>query len=153
MDPTTVHFADGSIASGEQSRKPTDLVGAGMDADSEIRPGSNNKNFSQQSYGAHFAEVGVDEDTGEVRLRRMLGLNPSREANRPILAFSEIAANQAVMRNADRSGLTGNAGLSMSPDARHVARSRDPPLRHRRSQAKVGFRISKLRIARLSGAA
>jgi xanthine dehydrogenase YagR molybdenum-binding subunit len=74
MDPATAHFTDGSIASGEQSRKLTDLVGAGMDADGEIRPGRNNKDFSQQSYGAHFAEVGVDEDTGEVRLRRMLGV-------------------------------------------------------------------------------
>jgi xanthine dehydrogenase YagR molybdenum-binding subunit len=74
LDPATVHFADGSITSGEQSRKLTDLVGAGMDADGEIQPGRNNKDFSQQSYGAHFAEVGVDEDTGEVRVRRMLGV-------------------------------------------------------------------------------
>jgi xanthine dehydrogenase YagR molybdenum-binding subunit len=74
MDPATARFADGSIASGEQAKKLTDLVGSGMDADGEIQPGSNNKNFSQQSYGAHFAEVGVDVDTGEVRLRRMLGV-------------------------------------------------------------------------------
>jgi xanthine dehydrogenase YagR molybdenum-binding subunit len=74
MDPATARFSNGSIASGEQSRKLTDLVGAGMDADGEIRPGRNNKDFSQQSYGAHFAEVGVDADTGEVRLRRMLGV-------------------------------------------------------------------------------
>ena len=38
------------------------------------RPAENNKDYSQQSYGAHFAEVGVDQDTGEVRLRRMLGV-------------------------------------------------------------------------------
>src|ERR1700681_619579 len=31
MDPTTVQFADGSIASGEQSRELTDLVRAGID--------------------------------------------------------------------------------------------------------------------------
>ncbi len=74
MDPATARFADGRIASGEQSRRLTDLVGPGMDADGEIQPGSNNKDFSQQSYGAHFAEVGVDVDTGEVRLRRMLGV-------------------------------------------------------------------------------
>jgi CO/xanthine dehydrogenase Mo-binding subunit len=37
-------------------------------------PGRTLRNFSQQSYGAHFAEVGVDADTGEVRLRRMLGV-------------------------------------------------------------------------------
>jgi xanthine dehydrogenase YagR molybdenum-binding subunit len=74
MDPKTARFADGSIASGEQSRKLTDLVGTGIDADGEIEPGSNNTDFSQQSYGAHFAEVGVDMDTGEVRVRRMLGV-------------------------------------------------------------------------------
>ena len=74
MDLATARFVDGTIASGEQSRNLTDLVGAGLDADGEIKPGRNNKDFSQQSYGAHFAEVGVDEDTGEVRLRRMLGV-------------------------------------------------------------------------------
>src|SRR5258707_2834235 len=74
MDLATARFVDGTIASGEQSRNLADLVGAGLDADGEIKPGRNNKDFSQQSYGAHFAEVGVDADTGEVRLRRMLGV-------------------------------------------------------------------------------
>jgi xanthine dehydrogenase YagR molybdenum-binding subunit len=32
------------------------------------------KKYSQFSYGAHFAEVAVDIDTGEIRLRRMLGV-------------------------------------------------------------------------------
>jgi xanthine dehydrogenase YagR molybdenum-binding subunit len=74
MDPETARFANGSIASGEHSIRLTDLVGDGLEADGEIRPGRTAKDFSQQSYGAHFAEVGVDEDTGEVRLRRMLGV-------------------------------------------------------------------------------
>ena len=74
MDPATVRFADGIIASGEQSKKLTDLVGTGMDAEGEIQPGRNNTDFSQQSYGAHFAEVGIDAVSGEVRLRRMLGV-------------------------------------------------------------------------------
>jgi len=30
--------------------------------------------YSIHTYGAHFAEVGVDADTGEIRLRRMLGV-------------------------------------------------------------------------------
>lgn len=74
MDPQTARFINGSIESGEHSLRLTDIVGSGVEADGEIRPGSNNKDFSQQSYGAHFAEVGVDADTGEVRLRRMLGV-------------------------------------------------------------------------------
>ena len=34
----------------------------------------NYKDYSQNTYGASFAEVGVDAATGEVRLRRMLGV-------------------------------------------------------------------------------
>ena len=74
MDVKTARFADGSVASGERSIKLKDLVGTGIEADGEIEPGRNNREFSQQSYGAHFAEVGVDADTGELRLRRMLGV-------------------------------------------------------------------------------
>jgi xanthine dehydrogenase YagR molybdenum-binding subunit len=74
MDPDTAQFADGRIAAAGQTKSLTDLVGAGLDADGEISPGSTLRDFSQQSYGAHFAEVGVDADTGEVRLRRMLGV-------------------------------------------------------------------------------
>jgi len=74
MDPNTARFGDGHIATAERSVDLTELVGAGIEAEGEIRPGRNNQDFSQQSYGAHFSEVGVDRDTGEVRLRRMLGV-------------------------------------------------------------------------------
>ena len=75
VEPESARFADGRIEAAGQSRPLVDLVGPeGIDADGEIRPGATLKEFSQQSYGAHFAEVGVDIDTGEVRLRRMLGV-------------------------------------------------------------------------------
>ena len=74
MDSNTARFADGRITADGQTKTLVDLVGGGLDADGEIRPGSTLKDFSQQSYGANFAEVGVDADTGEVRLRRMLGV-------------------------------------------------------------------------------
>src|ERR1700729_2782744 len=74
MDPHTAAFANGRISDVDRTKSLTSLVGAGLDADGEIKPGSTLRDFSQQSYGAHFAEVGVDADTGEVRLRRMLGV-------------------------------------------------------------------------------
>jgi xanthine dehydrogenase YagR molybdenum-binding subunit len=43
-------------------------------ADGQIGPGEMGEKYSQQAYGAQFAEVAVDADTGEVRLRRMLGV-------------------------------------------------------------------------------
>jgi xanthine dehydrogenase YagR molybdenum-binding subunit len=45
-----------------------------LQAEVSAKPGDEFKKFSQYSYGAHFAEVGVDATTGEVRLRRMLGV-------------------------------------------------------------------------------
>src|SRR4029453_16476832 len=45
-----------------------------LQAEAKAEPGEEFKKFSQYSYGAHFAEVGVDADTGEIRLRRMLGV-------------------------------------------------------------------------------
>jgi xanthine dehydrogenase YagR molybdenum-binding subunit len=75
VDPDTARFADGRIEAAGQSRSLASLVGPeGVDADGEIIPGATVRDFSQQSYGAHFAEVGVDVDTGEVRVRRMLGV-------------------------------------------------------------------------------
>jgi xanthine dehydrogenase YagR molybdenum-binding subunit len=49
----------------------------GVEAEGEIanmRDDPNYKNYSIHAYGAHFAEVGVDADTAEIRLRRMLGV-------------------------------------------------------------------------------
>jgi xanthine dehydrogenase YagR molybdenum-binding subunit len=45
-----------------------------LQAEGQSEPGEEYKKFSQYSYGAHFAEVAVDSTTGEVRLRRMLGV-------------------------------------------------------------------------------
>jgi xanthine dehydrogenase YagR molybdenum-binding subunit len=42
----------------------------------------NYRDYSINTYGAHFAEVGVDADTGETRLRRVLGVfAPGRVLN------------------------------------------------------------------------
>ncbi len=49
----------------------------GMEAEGEIismRNDPNYKNYSIHAYGAHFVEIGVDADTAEIRLRRMLGV-------------------------------------------------------------------------------
>jgi xanthine dehydrogenase YagR molybdenum-binding subunit len=75
MEPTTAQFAGGWVSDGQTSKTLASLVGAaGLEAKGSIRPGEMEKKYSQQSYGAQFAEVAVDADTGEVRLRRMLGV-------------------------------------------------------------------------------
>ena len=75
MDVSEAVFSGGQISAGGQSRFLAAVAGVlGMEADGEIKPGDMEKKFSQQAYGAHFAEVAVDMDSGEVRLRRMLGV-------------------------------------------------------------------------------
>jgi len=74
FDSADAVFADGRITAGNRWRALKDLAGPqGLEAKGEIKPGEMEKRFAQYSYGAHFAEVGVDADTGEIRLRRMLG--------------------------------------------------------------------------------
>jgi xanthine dehydrogenase YagR molybdenum-binding subunit len=67
-------FANGQVSGGRTSASLAGLAGLGMEADGQIKPGEMTKKFSQQAYGAHFAEVAVDIDSGEVRVRRMLGV-------------------------------------------------------------------------------
>ncbi len=68
-------FAGGRVSGGGRSDSLGALAGTlGLEAVGEIKPGNMAKKFSQQAYGAHFAEVAVDMDTGEIRLRRMLGV-------------------------------------------------------------------------------
>jgi xanthine dehydrogenase YagR molybdenum-binding subunit len=46
----------------------------GLEARAEHQGSPKEPKFSTQAYGAQFAEVAVDRDTGEIRLRRMLGV-------------------------------------------------------------------------------
>jgi xanthine dehydrogenase YagR molybdenum-binding subunit len=73
-----VTFQDGVIAIANRSESLADLIRRakpeGLTAQGEIRPAADARNWSQHTYGSHFAEVGVDTVTGEVRTRRMLGV-------------------------------------------------------------------------------
>jgi xanthine dehydrogenase YagR molybdenum-binding subunit len=68
-------FEDGFIRIGNRSKALADLVGAsGLAAMGEIKPGKTQQAYTHAGYGAHFCEVSVDSDTGEIRVRRMLGV-------------------------------------------------------------------------------
>src|SRR5215813_30661 len=44
------------------------------EAEGSATPADLDNHYGHAGFGAHFAEVGVDRDTGEVRVRRMLGV-------------------------------------------------------------------------------
>lgn len=55
-----------------RTKFPTGIEAVGSTASQAQEP--NYAKYSTSSYGAHFAEVHVDADTGEIRLARMLGV-------------------------------------------------------------------------------
>ncbi len=68
-------FADGKISAGGRSVPLRQLAANGpVIAEDRMSYGDLTKKYAQASFGAHFAEVGVDAATGEVRVRRMLSV-------------------------------------------------------------------------------
>lgn len=78
---TEASFADSEVRFGQRSAGLADLIRRiapdGLEAEGSVAAGAatqSYKAYSQHSYGAHFAEVAVDCDTGEIRMRRMLAV-------------------------------------------------------------------------------
>lgn len=73
-----VTFENGVIAIENRSETLAALVARaqpeGVYVEGSISPAADARDYSQHTYGAHFAEVGVNSVTGEVRLRRMFGV-------------------------------------------------------------------------------
>ncbi len=71
-------FQDGMIAIGNRSERLSALVSRaapdGVYREAASGPAADQGAWDRRSYGAQFAEVGVDTVTGEVRVRRMLGV-------------------------------------------------------------------------------
>lgn len=73
-DAEALEIRDGMASLDGRQRSLVDLLeGEDMAEIGSIKPGKTFKDFSQASYGAFFAEVGVHAFTGEVRVRRMTG--------------------------------------------------------------------------------
>jgi xanthine dehydrogenase YagR molybdenum-binding subunit len=99
-----VEFADGHVRAGNR-RVPLGEAadGAELVAEDEITYGDLAKQYAQQTFGAHFVEVGVDASTGEIRLRRMLAvcaagriLNP-KAARSQVIGAMTMGAGAALM--------------------------------------------------------
>ncbi|RWM81617.1 MAG: xanthine dehydrogenase family protein molybdopterin-binding subunit [Mesorhizobium sp.] len=78
---TEASFADSEVRIGQRSASLADLIRRiapdGFEAEGSVAAGAvtqSYKAYSQHSYGAHFAEIAVDCDTGEIRMRRMLAV-------------------------------------------------------------------------------
>jgi len=90
-------FADGCIVSGGRRVTLADAVGAdGLAAEDRIEFGSLTRDYAQATFGAHFAEVGVDAATGEVRVRRQCGAFAAGRILNPKTARSQVAGSMTM---------------------------------------------------------
>jgi xanthine dehydrogenase YagR molybdenum-binding subunit len=72
-----VRLGDGRLAAGNRWEKLAEIAARhseGIAGEGAVAPGSTYERFSQHSFAAFFAEVQVDLDTAETRVRRMLGV-------------------------------------------------------------------------------
>ncbi|EZP56549.1 xanthine dehydrogenase family protein molybdopterin-binding subunit [Sphingomonas sp. RIT328] len=90
--PEDLLLHDGVVTAGGRSVALVDLLdGAAIVATGKTGPGAETQATSQASHGAHFVEVAVHAVTGEVRVRRMLGVfDVGRVLN------AKTAANQLI---------------------------------------------------------
>ncbi len=91
FNSTETVFADGEVRSGNRSVPLAEAAGdielVGEDA---IEYGDLGKKVQQSTFGAHFVEVGVDSDTAEIRVRRMLAVCAAGRILNPKMARSQV---------------------------------------------------------------
>jgi len=115
-------FESGRLLSQGRAVSLGDLAGReGVSAEDSIEFGDLSKKYAQATFGAHFAEVGVDALTGEVRVRRMSGafaagriLNP-KTARSQVIGAMTMGLGAALMEEAivdKRHGLFINHDLA-----------------------------------------
>ena len=95
------------VRSGNRTVPLAEAAGeAGISAEDSIEFGDLGNSYAQSTFGAHFAEVGVDAATGEIRVRRMGGafaagriLNP-KSARSQVIGAMTMGVGAALMEEA-----------------------------------------------------
>jgi xanthine dehydrogenase YagR molybdenum-binding subunit len=93
-DPAQLTMQGGSVTLGGRTESLGEFVRrvapTGVEAEGANTPKPEGQQFAQHAYGAFFAEVEVDLDTAEPRLRRMLGVFAAGRILNPKTARSQL---------------------------------------------------------------
>ncbi|MFB6805241.1 xanthine dehydrogenase family protein molybdopterin-binding subunit [Streptomyces sp. NPDC056387] len=109
------------------------LPAAGLSASADTTQSANQKSpYARHSFGAHFAEVQADTVTGEVRVRRLLGVFAAGRILNPLTARSQFIGGMVMglgMALTEHSGLDPEFGDFAERDlaAYHVPANADVP--------------------------
>lgn len=83
----------GSSPHTENGEVPPEGLEATADTAEELK---NRDEYARHAFGAQFAEVAVDADTGEVRVRRMLGVFAAGRIINPVTARSQFVGGMTM---------------------------------------------------------
>jgi xanthine dehydrogenase YagR molybdenum-binding subunit len=90
-------FADGMIRAGGRSAPLGEAATAGeLVGEDAMEYGDLAEKYAQQTFGAHFVEVGVDAATAEIRVRRMLAVCASGRILNPKTARSQVIGGMTM---------------------------------------------------------
>jgi xanthine dehydrogenase YagR molybdenum-binding subunit len=91
LDSDASEFSGGQVSAGGRTLPLRQAAEAGdIVAEDMMEYGDLAKKFQQSTFGAHFVEVGVDVDTGETRIRRMLAVCAAGRILNPKSARSQV---------------------------------------------------------------
>jgi len=90
-------FADGQVRAGNRAVPLGEAASRGeLTAEDTIEFGDLSKKQQQSTFGAHFVEVGVDADTAEIRVRRMLAVCAAGRILNPKSARSQVIGGMTM---------------------------------------------------------
>jgi xanthine dehydrogenase YagR molybdenum-binding subunit len=97
FNASDVTFADSAVRSGGRSVPLAQIAGPQeIAAEGKIKFADLTQKYAQASFGAHFCEVGVDSDTAEVRVRRMLTVAAAGRILNPKTARSQCLGGMTM---------------------------------------------------------
>lgn len=113
VEPDAMTLKDGQVIAANRTYPLASLVPkGGLEALGRAEPGANYQTHVQSTYGAHFVEAAVSSLTGEVRLRRMLGVFDAGRIMNAKLARSQLIGGMIF-------GIGGALGEELVVDPRH----------------------------------
>lgn len=110
-DEADLTLQDGMVRAGNVAKPLSEVFEGHLTGEGHLEPGKTEKSVRQATWGSHWAEVAVNRWTGEVRVRRMLG----------VFACGRIL-NEKTARSQCLGGMTFGIGIALTEAMEHDPR-------------------------------
>lgn len=111
-EPSDLTLQNGMARGGNREVPLSELIDAELVEEASVEAGDTSESHFSSGFGAHFAEVAVHAYTGEVRVRRMLG----------VMAMGRIL-NEKTARSQALGGMIWGVGSALTEEIEHDPRT------------------------------